>query len=348
MENIGIIGANAQTQFMALQLHKQNPQTKLYIIPGNGSTDLYSNVTNVSIDIELTAKTVSLLKGYNIDHLILFDNDLLLRGGLEFFRQYGFTTQLGSTKSAYLSQKISQQRLWAERFSESIWPYEQCHSIDRLEALLQNYLEPQILTEHGLFSYEVPIQALKSFKLQIIPFSTFIVQQRLAPSSLFTQVYDKQQKKVVLQFKDLSESQYKAVKPQSDTQDSIENILEQAAHMDFIAHRFYLFTWANSQEKQHLIEFQPLIDSSFFPALQMINWDKSNIFTEDLKWKRKNSKIIKVEKLVNFNDMHKSKYTVKEHWEHSAECIFQNNSARYVDGQILAKKPFYGYHIETL
>ena len=178
MENICIIGADALTQFITLKLNTLYPHIKIYVAPGNGVTDLNPNVINLSVDIYLSEKTVNLLRVHNITHIVVLDSELLLKGAIEFFQGYGFITQVGSTKSSYLCQKISQQRLWSERFEIPCWPYELCHSTERLQALLENDNNLQILTEAGMFAMEVPSNCLSSIKMQSIPFSTFVVQKK--------------------------------------------------------------------------------------------------------------------------------------------------------------------------
>ena len=65
----------------------------------------------------------------------------------------------------------------------------------------------------------------------------------------------------------------------------------------------------------YLVQFQPLIHSYFFPALLTINWNKSDIFFEGLKFNRKNSKKITMTKLIDFDNIDKNKYSLKEQWQ---------------------------------
>ena len=131
------------------------------------------------------------------------------------------------------------------------------------------------------------------------------------------------------------------------TQSIMRDLLEKIDKMEFVSTQYFVFTFVLEQDKTYLLEYQPLIHSRFFPGLMAINWEKSDIFIENLRLHRKNSRIIKVTKLTNFDNLRHNNYSLKDKWQHAKDEIFQNYSARYINGQILAKKPFYGYLIEN-
>lgn len=347
MENICIIGADALTQFITLKLNNLYPYIKIYVAPGNGVTDLCPNVINLSTDLSLSDKSIKLLKYYQVSHIVLLDEELLLKGGIEFFKSYGFTTQVGSTKSAYLSQKVSQQRLWAQRFEIETWPHEICYSTDKAHSTCSEQSNLQIITEGGQFSIEIPVDKISNIKMQSIAFSTLIVQKAPPPSQTITQIYDKVENKIVRQFQHLPDNSFKMADITAKTQPTIKKLLKNISKMEFIYNRYFALTFVIDGENKYLLEYQPLLQSRFFPALMAINWEKSDIFYENLKFNRKSSKIIKMTKLTNFDNLEQNNYSLKDHWEHAKDTIFQNYSARYIDGQILAKKPFYGYLVEN-
>lgn len=347
MKNIAIIGACALTQYMTLALSKKYPQAYLYVWPGNGATDLYPRTYNLSLDFDLSAKSVELLKTYDISHVLVLDQHLLLKGALEYLQSYGFITQISCTKTQYLTQKITQSRLWATRSGLDSWPCESCHDTSKAHIHLSRLKNSKVCTESGLFSTLIPLKDLKNLQLRSLPFQTLVIEQELERESLVTQVFDAEKKICLKEYLHLEGNKFVSQKPEHDLTELTVRLLDSYQQEGFLTGRYFVLSWTCQEhpllnQKYKFCQISSLFHSTFFPALENIDWKKSDLFEEQIFWNKK--KNFSMKPLFDFFQKN-SNYQVMENWEKKTHSIFHNFSARYENGQILARKPHYGYDL---
>ena len=347
MKNIAVIGACALSQYLTMRLSQRYTQSFIYAFPGNGATDLYPRVNNLSQEFTLSLESIKKLKAYEITHVLVLDEQSLQKGAIEYLQSHGFITQVASTKNQYLTQKISQSRLWARRYGLDSWPNEVCHDTSKAHHYLQRIENPSICTEGGLNSCSIEIKDLKDVQLRSLAFQTLVLEQKLDKKNLITQLYDTDEKKCIKEFLHLDHDQYIAQKPQHDLQELTSRLLGGLEQEGFLSGRFFVLSWTQQEhqqlsEKYKFCELSALLHSKFFPVLESIDWKKSDLFDEKFHFNKK--KKFAMKQLVNYQQK-KNNYQIMQDWELKTMSIFHNHSARYENGQILARKPHFGYDL---